>query len=135
MRPRIAQEFELLRQTFGEVDHVEEAGSDWFRIKRYSFPPGWTKDNAPLEVAEVLFNANASYPAGDPYGFWTPPGTTFNGQPPLNVTEVSNSAFGGQWAQFSWAPDGTWRPGATVSSGSNLTDWALSFAKRLGDGI
>jgi hypothetical protein len=83
----------------------------------------------------VLFNANAGYPAAEPYGFWGPSGLRFNGQPPNNVTEAGNSAFGGQWSQFSWSPDGTWRVGASVRSGSNLTDWAKSFSVRLAEGL
>lgn len=134
MRPRIAEELQLLRETFGKVDHVEADGNDWFRIKRYAFPPGWTKDGLPVELEQVLFNANSSYPTGDPYAFWTPTGLKFNDQVP-EAGEVSNSAFGGQWLQFSWAPDGTWRAGSTVKSGSNLTDWAKSFAKRLAEGV
>ena len=135
MRPRISEELGLLRSAFGEVDHAEDAGNDWFRLTCYLFPAGWTGDGEAIEHAAILFNANAAYPTGDPYGFWTPAGVLFNGQPPKDVTEVGNPVFEGQWTQFSWAPDETWRPGSTVESGSNLTDWARSFAKRLAEGV
>ena len=135
MRARISEELALLRETFGEVDHVEAEGADWFRIKRYPFPTGWAAKQGEIEHAEVLFNANASYPTGDPYAFWAPLGLLFNGQAPQNVTVVPNAAFGGQWLQFSWAPDQTWRVAATVRGGSNLRDWAKSFATRLAEGI
>lgn len=134
MRPRISEELALLRQTFGEVDHAEADGNDWFLIKRYSFPPGWTVNGAPVLEGEVIFNANASYPTGDPYAFWTPSELKFNGQPPNNATEVETTPFGGKCLQFSWAPDGTWSPGSNVEGGSNLVDWAKSFALRLAEG-
>src|SRR4051812_25136925 len=108
MRPRIAQELALLRRTFGEVDHVELDGNDWFRIRRYQFPADWTINGESVEHAPILFMANASYPTGDPYGFWAPAGLQYKGGPLANVTEAENVAFGGQWTQFSWAPDGTW---------------------------
>jgi len=135
MRPRIADELELLRETFGQVDHVEVGGCDWFRIRQYAFPSGWAKDGKPIDQLELLLNANAGYPTADPYAFWTPVEISFNGQPPNNTTEVDNAAFEGKWLQFSWAPDGTWQPGSTVRSGSNLTDWARSFEKRLAKGV
>jgi hypothetical protein len=135
MRPRISEELALLRETFGEVDHEEADGNDWFRINRYQFPSGWTKNGEPITVDEILFNAQTSYPTGDPYGFWTPTGLMFNGESPQNASEVDNTVFGGRRLQFSWAPDGTWRPGSTIKDGSNLTDWAKSFAKRLAEGV
>jgi hypothetical protein len=136
MRPRIAEELQLLRETFGKVDQAEADGADWFRIRRYGFPSGWTKDGVQIGSAEVLLKADAAYPTNEPYAFWAPSGLRFNEQVPNNVGEVGNPAFEGQWTQFSWAPDeGTWRPGSTVKSGSNLTDWAKSFAKRLAQGI
>jgi hypothetical protein len=134
MRPRISEELALLRETFGAVDHEEAGGADWFRIERYSFPSGWSKDDVPIAEGEIIFNANASYPTGDPYAFWAPPGLMFNGVPPNNATEVETTPFGGKRLQFSWAPDGAWSPARTVRGGSNLTDWAKSFSNRLKEG-
>jgi hypothetical protein len=135
VRQRISEELSLLRETFGDVDHEEADGNDWFRIARYSFPSGWSQGDEPITEAEVIFNANASYPTGDPYSFWTPPNLKFNAQAPNNATEVETTPFGGKRLQFSWAPDGTWAPGLTVKGGSNLADWARSFTKRLMEGV
>lgn len=135
MRPRIAQELALLRRTFGEVEHAEVDGNDWFRIARYRFPPGWTVAGQPISEAPIAFMANASYPTGEPYGFWGPAGLVYNDTAPNNATEAAIAAFEGTWTQFSWAPDGTWCTSAVLTGGSNLTDWALSFVRRLREGL
>lgn len=134
MRPRIAQELALLRRTFGDVEHVELDGNDWFRIAKYLFPTGWTIDGDPVDQAPIVFMANASYPTGEPYGFWTPANLQFGGAVPINTTVTENAAFGGNWTQFSWAPDGTWCTSSILSGGSNLNDWARSFLIRLLEG-
>jgi hypothetical protein len=133
--PRIQRELELLREVWPEVEHVERPGEDWFKLPRYRFPPGWLLNGQPVEAAPVLFMANASYPTGDPYAFWAPVGLTFGGTAPNNVTETTNPAFGGTWLQFSWTPDGDWRPTDVVERGSNLRVWAQSFSERLEEGV
>lgn len=134
MRPRIQRELELIREAWPDAEYIERPGEDWFRLPRYRFPSGWLIDDEPVESAPVLLMANASYPTGDPYAFWAPVGLTFGGTAPNNVTQVENPAFGGQWLQFSWSPDGDWRPVEIVDRGSNLTIWAKSFFKRLKEG-
>jgi len=133
MRARIEQELALLRQYYPDVEHSHIAGEDWFRIPRYCFPPGWCIDSEPVSTAPIAFKIVAAYPAGEPYGFFTPAKANFNGQAPNNAAPASGVPFGGDWHHFSWAPDG-WSPTNEVRMGSNLLVWVRSFAQRLAEG-
>lgn len=118
---------------WSDIEHKETDDGDWFRIPSYAFPEGWELNGVQCTSAPILFTANAAYPAGEPYAFWAPAELMFRGTAPNNATKVTNAAFGGEWLQISWAPDGTWIVGG-IDSGSNLTAWARSFARRLEQG-
>jgi hypothetical protein len=134
MRPRIEQELALLRQHYPDVEHLEHAGEDWFRIPRYSFPAGWRIGDRQIESAPIVFRITAAYPSSEPYGFLTPAGINFNGAPPGNTGSAPAVPFAGDWQHFSWAPDGSWVPTQEVRTGSNLLAWVRSFAHRLREG-
>ncbi len=133
MRPRIAQEFAVLRDRYPEVEHVENGGEDWFRLPRYPCPPGWEINGAPVNNLAIVFRLGAGYPQAEPYGFATSARITFHGTAPQNVGDACPCPFAGDWQQFSWAPDG-WTPTDDIQQGSNLLAWVGSFAVRLGEG-
>ena len=135
MRPCIEAEFALLRGTFGEVQHAEEAGEDWFRLPSYAVPPGWQLDRVPAAAVPIAFLVKADYPTAAPYGFLTPAGFTFNGAPPQNTGGPPKPVpFAGNWLHFSWTAE-EWRPATEPGKGSNLVAWCRSFAVRLREGI
>jgi hypothetical protein len=134
MRPRIAQELELLRLYYPDIAHTEHAGEDWFHISRYALPPGWRVGPQPVEVAPIVFRVGAAYPTAEPYGFLTSAGINFNGAPPGNPGSAPAVPFPGEWAHFSWAPDGSWTPTHDVKVGSNLLTWVRSFGQRFREG-
>jgi hypothetical protein len=134
MRPRIEQEFALLREHYSDVEHQEHGGEDWFRLPTYPFPVGWQLASAPVTSAPVVFRLGIAYPSGEPYGFYTPAGINFSGSAPTNPGSGANPPFTGSWQHFSWAPDGSWAPTADVRRGSNLLTWARSFGQRLREG-
>ena len=134
MRARIEQELALLRERYPDVEHVEHANEDWFRLPDYAFPPGWRIAGESVQAAVIFFKVNAGYPAAEPYAFAAPAPIDFQGAAPQNVSPAAGSPFGGEWTQFSWAPDGAWAPSADSSKGSNLVIWARSFAQRLAQG-
>ena len=134
MRKRIAQELGLLRKYYPDIEHMEHAGEDWFRIPGYAFPAGWRINDEELGVASVVFRIIAAYPTGEPYAFFTPAGINFSDKEPANTTAANDVPFDGAWRQFSWSPDG-WAPTADVRKGSNLAAWVRSFALRLKQGV
>lgn len=135
MRARIESELALLRERYPDVEHVEHAGEDWFRLPTYPFPPGWQIGGEPvLRTAPIFFKVNAGYPSAEPYAFATPAPITYQGTAPQNVSPAAAPPFGGQWTQFSWAPDGGWVPSADPSKGSNLVAWVRGFHQRLAQG-
>lgn len=134
MRPRMEQELALLRRHYPDIEHVEHAGEDWFRIPQYAFPAGWCIGQTSIEVAPIVFRISAAYPTAEPYGFLAPAGINSRGVPPGNPGGAIVVPFAGAWQHFSWAPDGSWAPADDVWSGSNLVSWARSFAHRLNEG-
>lgn len=133
MTPRLAEEIQLLKQVHEGLDHLERNGEDWFLVQRYPFPPGWRIGNREISHAPICFVLNASYPAGEPYGFLAPAGINFKGSPPGNPGSPKSPPFPGEWQHFSWAPE-NWEPHAEVASGSNLLAWVRSFGERLRGG-
>lgn len=133
MRARIEQELALLRQYYPDIEHLEHAGEDWFRLPRFPFPSGWRIGNTAITEAPIAFKIVATYPTGEPYGFAAPAGINFNGKPPTNPGSQVDYPFEGSWQHFSWAPDG-WHPTNDPRKGSNLLAWVRSFAQRLKEG-
>lgn len=134
MRARMVEELTLLRENFAGVEHLEQAGEDWFMLPRYSFPAGWRIGQDAIEFASVAFKILAAYPSAEPYGFLAPAGVNFKGSPPGNAGSAIKVPFSGEWQHFSWQPDGSWAPAHEVRAGSNLLIWARSFAQRLAEG-
>jgi hypothetical protein len=134
MRPRIEQELVLLRQMYGEVEHVEEAGEDWFRLPRYTAPAGWRIGETAAQELSIAFLIKADYPGAPPYGFLAPEGINFGGTGPNNTGDPPKPVpFPGDWIHFSWSVD-NWAATGEVCKGSNLLAWCRSFAVRLREG-
>ena len=134
MRLRLDHELALLREHFGDVEHIERGGDDWFRLPNYKYPVGWRVGDVAITSAPIVFKVGTAYPGGEPYGFYGPAGLNFRGSPPGNPGSGAAPPFAGGWQHFSWAPDGSWAPTADVKSGSNLLVWSRSFAHRLREG-
>jgi hypothetical protein len=134
MRSRIEQELALLRQTYGEVEHTELAGEDWFRLPRYPLPPGWRLGETTIEQIPLIFLIKADYPGAPPYGFLAPLGLNFNGNAPGSTGGPPKpSPFAGDWMHFSWSVE-SWAATADVNKGSNLRSWCRSFGERFKEG-
>lgn len=129
MRDRIAQELELLKKHYPEVQYMEEG---WFKIPNYPLPAGWNR-----ERTDVAFWARPEYPGTPPYGIYVPVGIQYDGKVPTNYSEPANPLppFGGQWGILSWSVDSGWKPTADLVSGSNLMNWARGIAGRFKEGI
>jgi hypothetical protein len=128
MRERLAQELELLRKHFPEVEYMEEG---WFKIPNYPLTPGWNR-----VLTDVVFWARPEYPGTPPYGIYVPVGIQYNGQPPKNYTAPPSPAppFAGEWGIFSWSVAAGWRATADLVTGSNLVNWARGIAERFREG-
>lgn len=134
MRPRIEQEMALLRQVYGEVGHVDEAGEDWFHLPHYPMPPGWHLGDKAVEDQPLAFLIKADYPGAAPYGFLTPKALNFNGTAPNETGDPPKPVpFPGEWVHFSWTVE-NWAAAGEVTKGSNLLAWCRSFAVRLREG-
>lgn len=128
---RIDEEIAYLRGIYPALEYKPDGR--WVRIPGYRIiVAGWT----PAEL-DVCFQIADAYPA-PPYGFYVPAGIKFNGATPNSYKEPAPNQppYFGTWGILSWQPeDGHWHPGATVESGSNLTDWVRRFAKRFEEGL
>lgn len=135
MRARIVKELSLLRDTWGDVHHVEMRGDDWFRIEGFPVPAGWLLDGAVANRIDVSFFVGTPYPGVPPYGFLTPVGLMFHGAPPKNTgVPIKAPPFSGRWLQFSWQPE-DWIPKSNCVGSSNLLAWSRSFSNRFREGI
>ena len=54
MRPRIAQELNLLRRVYSDLEHIEEAGEDWIFLPGYPVPKGWQIGGLAVKLAARL---------------------------------------------------------------------------------
>lgn len=134
MRPRIEQELALLRQAYGEVEHVEEAGEDWFKLPRHNMPPGWRIGEKAVKEVRIAFLIKADYPGAAPYGFLAPAALKFNGAAANNTGDPPKQPpFPGDWVHFSWTVE-NWAATSDVHKGSNLLAWCRSFGVRLKEG-
>lgn len=133
MTKRIEQELSLLSSYYPAVEYVEEG--QWFLIRDYVLPcaPTWNK-----EKMDVCFQVLTGYPGSPPYGFYVPSDLKYEGSPPQNNYKSTPPAippFEGSWGFFSWSHDSTWRATADMKAGSNLTNFARTFAGRLKQGV
>lgn len=128
MNERCAAELELLRQLWPALEFLGEGL--WVRIPAYSVPC----DQWDAEVVEVAFQIPAGLPGQAPYAFYVRPmlalksGATVN-----NYTRDATTGFGSGWGLFSWQLE-PWTPTDDIASGTNMVNFALSFAERLREG-
>jgi hypothetical protein len=128
MSDRIQEEVELLRTAFPDLEYQLSGDQHWIRIPRYPVPPGWSQDEV-----ELAFQI-PSQPGQQPYAFWVRPQLLLGtGSAPTNYTSPAQTPWGGDWAQFSWSPDGQWIPKADIRAGATMLNFARSFADRLRD--
>ena len=134
MRARMVAELKRLREVYGEVDHAEMGGEDWFKIVSYQLPEGWLVDRDRSAAVSIIFSIKADYPGGSPYGFLAPAGFNFEGTSPENAGEPPGSVpFEGDWVFFSWHCE-DWPAGDESERRPNLVSWSRSFVSRLREG-
>jgi len=129
MNDRAAEEFALLRRRWADLVH--EPSGDWILIPVYPLPDGWNNDRV-----GVAFQLPALLPGQAPYGFYARDPLSYRGQHPSNYTfpaQAGTVPFAGDWGQFSWTPD-PWQPGSRPHDGSNMVQFAASFARRFEEG-
>lgn len=135
MRPLIKAELARLREVYGEVEHMEVGGEDWFKIVRYPLPDGCWINGEEEASAPFAFVIKADYPGGTPYGFLTPSGLSFSGTAPNNTGAAPESVpFEGEWMLFSWHCE-DWPARVEGEQGPDLVRWSRSFWKRLSEGV
>ncbi len=125
-RDRIEQELELVRAV---VPGLQLHGKDWGLLPGQKLPEKWAPS-----TCDIAFQIPNGYPGAQPYGIFVPATITFNGTAPRKFTaSAPQCPFPGKWGLLSWQPE-SWKPGATPTSGTNLVNWILSFAKRFQEG-
>ena len=134
MRARMKVEFARLREVYGEVEHAEAGGEDWFKIPSYPLPEGWMVSDQSSATVPIVFLVKADYPGGSPYGFLTPVGLNFQGAAPNNTGEAPGPVpFEGDWIFFSWHCE-DWPGCNELRQGPDLVSWCRSFKRRLSEG-
>ncbi len=124
----------MLREHFGNVEHAEVAGEDWFRLPHYPLPAGWRLGDREVTEIPIAFLATGAHPGAAPYAFLASAGLNFKGADPSNTgSPAKQPPFPGSWMQFSWSVE-YWAATTDVRKGSNLLAWARSFAERLKEG-
>lgn len=133
MRPRIAQELELLRRAHPDAEHIESAGEDWFLVPSFPVPSGWMVGATAIDHCAIAFKFGAGYPASPPYGFVGPAGINFGGTAPGSPGSPVSPPFPGAWQHFSWAPE-EWLAGTSAADGANILNWLRGIRQRLEEG-
>jgi hypothetical protein len=131
MHDLLELELALLRYYYPAL--VYAADGRWVRIPAYPLSLGWNR-----LATDVGFQVPVGYPGTPPYGIYVPVGLLYKDARPNNYAEPAGTQppFEGSWGIFSWQPDdGQWRPGATVTSGTNLHTWVRGFADRFAEGV
>jgi len=125
---RLAEELDLLRTRFRDLETREADGRTWVRLPSYSVPDGWQPS-----MVELVFGFPAEV-GQPPYAFQVRPALTLtNGGSPSNYTVGITNPWGDGFAQFSWAPDGPWVPNTDIRAGANMLNFAASFRTRLAE--
>jgi len=128
MEARIEAELTLLGRQYTKVDFVEQGR--WVMIAPVLIGVGWSMKEVP-----IAFQIPPGFPGTPPYGFYVPAGLTYNGHQPQSFQpQASGVPFSGAWSMFSWGHESGWRATADVVTGSNLFNWARSFALRFAEG-
>lgn len=126
---RMTAELDLLREYFPQAEWYESGAGGWIKIPDYPLPSGiWNR-----ERETICFEVPPGYPGQAPYAFCVTAGLRLRDSAglPQNYQDGAATPFPGLWGRFSWAHDGTWRPTADLSSGSNLSNFVLTFTDRL----
>jgi hypothetical protein len=100
-------------------------------IPAYPLRDGWNSDRV-----AVAFQLPTLLPGQAPYGFYTRDRLSHRGQQPSNYSfpvPAGTVPFFGDWGQFSWTLD-PWQPGPRPHEGSNMVQFAASFARRFEEG-
>ena len=114
----------MIRAWYPDLEFLEAQMAG--RIPAYPIPPGWDR-----KTAELVFQVPPNYPGQEPYGIWIRPALVLpGGAAPTHSSGPVATAFGNDWQQFSFAPEG-WTPGATPQAGSNMLGFIRSFTDRL----
>jgi len=125
MTPRQAEEIDLLRTRFPDLEIVEEGA--WVRLPCYGVPgTEWTRRDTP-----VVFQVPATV-AQEPYGFYVPNDLALKDGTTIQNFTDGETPFSGRWGKFSW--NITWQPAADIRGGTTMLDFAMSFARRLAEG-
>jgi len=129
MSERWQGELELLREHFSELEYLEHGGEHWCRLPSYPVTGGMFRPDA----VDVAFRIPPR--AGEaPYAFWVRPGVEpIAGGAIQNYTTPAPTAWGNDWAQFSWSPL-EWIPKADVRMPANMLSFVRSFADRFEEG-
>ncbi len=126
---RIEAELNLLKGWFGSDLEYLTAGH-WVRLSNYAIPSELWQPR----VIEVCFQIPEALPGQAPYAFYVRPNlSTTNGAGIGNYTFPATTVFGADWGQMSWSPS-AWTPGVTPEDGSNMLEFARSFADRFREG-
>jgi hypothetical protein len=128
---RLEQELLLLRSAYPDLEYRSVDGAHWVRSPAYPIASGWESAGAAIASVEIVFQIPAQ--AGQaPYAFYVRPVITLaGGGIPSNYTATAATPWGGDFAQFSWAPLEPWVPKADIRAGANMLNFARSFAERL----
>jgi Prokaryotic E2 family E len=125
---RLAEELELLRTAYPELEYRDVGGAHWARIPAYPVPDGWS-----ARSVEIVFQIPVQ-PGQAPYAFCVRPALQLaTGNAPSNYTPTASAPWGGDFAQFSWSPVQQWIPKTDIRQGANMLNFARSFADRLND--
>lgn len=129
MNDRAAEELALLRRRWPDLAY--EPAGDWIMIPAYPLPDGWNHDRV-----AVAFQVPALLPGQAPYGFYPRGQLGYRGQQPSSYSfpVPGTVPFVGDWGQFSWTLD-PWQPGTRPQDGSNMVQFAASFARRFEEGV
>lgn len=126
---RVDEELELLRNWF--ITNLDfNPDGNWIRIREYHIPSDlWVPP-----VVEVAFQIPEGIPGQAPYGFHVRPVLDLtHGGKINNYTAPTSNPWGDGWGTFSWQLQ-EWVPGATARDGTNMVDFARSFADRFREG-
>jgi hypothetical protein len=126
---RIQEELSMLRGLWPGLEYVSTG--HWVRLQHYWLGLGlWN-----CSEAEVCFQIPESLPGQAPYGFYVRPQLMLcGGVLPNHYTFPADATpFGSGWGRFSWQLD-PWQPAADPKRGSNMVNFARSFADRLRQG-
>lgn len=118
---RIKEEISLLKQYYNNVSYKEETGLHWFLVETIQLHNGWEPS-----VVPVIFYVTEGHPGTQPYGFFVPMGTKFDGKAPKSSTPKYQPPFDGEWRFISWQPL-QWHPTDNVRTGDNLWGWTRGF--------